>query len=58
MKKSNYLELPVRQFLARYPQFMDLLPFPVFSDPRYVVRFIPNSDLIEVGFPGDNWSIK
>lgn len=58
MKKHKYFELPVSQFLARYPQFRDLLPQPVLYDSRYLVRFVPESGLVEVGFRDDAWTIS
>jgi hypothetical protein len=58
MKKLKYFELPIAQFLRLYPQFADILPPPVLSDPRYIVRFNPDSELLEVGFSEDVWAIS
>lgn len=54
----NYIQLPLSTFLQLHPQYIQMFPLRYFHDPNYVVRLHPASGTLEVGFPGDNWTIQ
>lgn len=58
MMVKNYTQMPLQMFLAIYPEFKQMFPPHIFNDPRYVVRFRPGDERVEVGFPGDAWQIR
>ena len=53
----NYIELPLKVFLKRFPQFYCMIP-PVLdiNDNDYIVRI--KDGKVEFGYASDNWVIK
>lgn len=53
----DYIELPLKIFLKRYPNFIFLLPsFIDLEDDNYIVRF--KNGIIEFGYTSDDWTLK
>lgn len=53
----DYIELPLKIFLKRYPNFIFLLPpFIDLEDDNYIVRF--KNGIIELGYSSDDWTLK
>ena len=57
MNKS-YCEIPLSVFCSLRPDFVEQNPqiALLLPDSLYIVRIQDN--IIEVGYPGDNWNIK
>lgn len=52
---------PMGLFLKFYPEFRDLIPPVIFSDPEYIVRSQHLEDgtlySMEFGYADDNWTL-
>lgn len=57
-ESPSYIQLPLSTFLQLHPEYLEFFPLRVFHDPQYVVRVQPASGTVEVGFPGDRWTIQ
>lgn len=62
--KVDYIELPFKVFIKKYPNALEMFPPDVradlMSDPCYIVRLSSDdkNTKIEVGYRSDNWSVK
>lgn len=55
---SDYIQMPLTTFLSLNPEYIKLFPLKIFSDPRYVVRISQSTGTLEVGYPGDCWTLN
>ena len=58
--KTKYIQLPLSLFVQLHPDvlppgYLDIMPL-AYSG-LYIVRFLPDFSLIEIGFPEDVWTL-
>lgn len=56
--KTNYVEMPLIQFVICYPDIAKNIPGLelLLTDCNYVVRWADGK--LEIGYAGDNWEIE
>ena len=58
MKARTFIELPLSQFRALFPEQAERIPTCFYVDPRYIVRYDLSRGLIEFGYKEDKWLIQ
>jgi hypothetical protein len=58
MKVRTFIELPLSQFRALFPEQAERIPTCFDLDPLYIVRYDLSRGLIEFGYKEDKWLVQ
>lgn len=58
MKVRTFIELPLSQFRALFPDQAENIPTCFDCDPLYIVRYDLSRGLIEFGYREDKWLVQ